>query len=295
MELEELFAKHGVKPTANRLLIARALQQAGRPLSMTELEAQLETIDKSNVFRALTAFKDAHLVHVLVAFAVVEGAGVVQAGVEGVDEVIIVCPGAAAAKTAGEAFVVLTDVAGVGAGIEEIDAGIDGAALFSAPLKTLSHIDQLGGHVALETGPEVVPALDSLDLDEAAGEVSVLHGSDAAHHVHGFDVFRADGAHVRAQVHVIGAQTAPGGRVLQVGVVAKGLAVNGKLRSQGRCGIVRRQGAGGAQVHDLRGAQGRIAGRSAAMLEGWMWAMASAPILDEEVRPWFSWAVTITS
>ena len=65
MELEELFAKHGVKPTANRLLIARALQQAGRPLSMTELEAQLETIDKSNVFRALTAFKDAHLVHVL--------------------------------------------------------------------------------------------------------------------------------------------------------------------------------------------------------------------------------------
>ena len=65
MDLEELFARHGVKPTANRLLIARALQEAGRPLSMTELEAQLETIDKSNVFRALTAFKDAHLVHAL--------------------------------------------------------------------------------------------------------------------------------------------------------------------------------------------------------------------------------------
>lgn len=65
MELEELFVRHGVKPTANRLLIARALQEAGRPLSMTELETRLETIDKSNVFRALTAFREAHLVHAL--------------------------------------------------------------------------------------------------------------------------------------------------------------------------------------------------------------------------------------
>ena len=63
--LEELFAQHGVKLTANRLLIAQALEEAGRPLSMTELEDRLETIDKSNVFRALTAFRDAHLVHVL--------------------------------------------------------------------------------------------------------------------------------------------------------------------------------------------------------------------------------------
>ena len=64
-KLEELFALHGVKVTANRLLIAQALEEAGRPLSMTELEDRLETIDKSNVFRALTAFRDAHLVHVL--------------------------------------------------------------------------------------------------------------------------------------------------------------------------------------------------------------------------------------
>ena len=64
-KLEELFAQHGVKVTANRLLIAQALEEADRPLSMTELEDRLETIDKSNVFRALTAFRDAHLVHVL--------------------------------------------------------------------------------------------------------------------------------------------------------------------------------------------------------------------------------------
>ena len=63
--MERLLEEHGIKPTANRLLIARALQEAGRPLSMTELEARLETIDKSNVFRTLTLFREAHLVHAL--------------------------------------------------------------------------------------------------------------------------------------------------------------------------------------------------------------------------------------
>ena len=63
--LEQLLEQHGVKVTANRLLIARALQEAERPLSLMELEARLDTIDKSNVFRALTTFREAHLVHVL--------------------------------------------------------------------------------------------------------------------------------------------------------------------------------------------------------------------------------------
>lgn len=63
--MEDLLKEHGIKATANRLLIARALKQAHRPLSMMELEAQLETIDKSVVFRTLQLFRDAHLVHVL--------------------------------------------------------------------------------------------------------------------------------------------------------------------------------------------------------------------------------------
>ena len=60
-----LMQRHGVKPTANRIVIARALASAGRPMSMTELETVVETIDKSNVFRTLQAFREAHLVHVL--------------------------------------------------------------------------------------------------------------------------------------------------------------------------------------------------------------------------------------
>ena len=63
--LLELMESHGVKPTANRIVIARALAAAGRPMSMTELETVVETIDKSNVFRTLQAFREAHLVHVL--------------------------------------------------------------------------------------------------------------------------------------------------------------------------------------------------------------------------------------
>lgn len=64
-KLEHLLEAHGVKITPNRLLIAKALQEAGRPLSMMELESLIETIDKSNVFRTLLVFKDAHLVHAL--------------------------------------------------------------------------------------------------------------------------------------------------------------------------------------------------------------------------------------
>ena len=61
----DIFAHHGVKPTANRILIARAMEQAGRPLSMGEVESLLDTVDKSVISRTLTLFKDHHLVHVL--------------------------------------------------------------------------------------------------------------------------------------------------------------------------------------------------------------------------------------
>ena len=63
--MEHLLEEHGVKVTPNRLLVARALGESRRPLSLRELEDRLETIDKSNIFRALTVFRDAHLVHVL--------------------------------------------------------------------------------------------------------------------------------------------------------------------------------------------------------------------------------------
>ncbi len=64
-EILILMERHGVRPTANRMVIASAMAQAGRPLSMGELEAAAGTIDKSNISRALSAFRQAHMVHVI--------------------------------------------------------------------------------------------------------------------------------------------------------------------------------------------------------------------------------------
>ena len=61
----ELLEHHGVKATANRIVVVKALAAADRPMSLSELEYQILTIDKSGVFRALTLFKEHHLVHVI--------------------------------------------------------------------------------------------------------------------------------------------------------------------------------------------------------------------------------------
>lgn len=61
----ELLLRHGVKPTANRIVVVKALAAMDRPLSLTELEYKILTIDKSGVFRALTLFREHHLVHVI--------------------------------------------------------------------------------------------------------------------------------------------------------------------------------------------------------------------------------------
>ena len=64
-ECTALLTQHGIKPTANRIVVLRELALAGRPLSLTELEYRILTIDKSGVFRALTLFREHHLVHVI--------------------------------------------------------------------------------------------------------------------------------------------------------------------------------------------------------------------------------------
>jgi Fur family ferric uptake transcriptional regulator len=61
----QLLESHNVKPTANRIVVARALAAAMRPLLLAELEAEIGTIDKSGIFRTLTVFKENHLVHLV--------------------------------------------------------------------------------------------------------------------------------------------------------------------------------------------------------------------------------------
>ena len=64
-DLQHLFEEQGVKPTANRLRIVRALAETGRALSPVELESLLETVDKSVISRTLSLFREKCLVHVL--------------------------------------------------------------------------------------------------------------------------------------------------------------------------------------------------------------------------------------
>lgn len=65
IDVIDLMQHHGVKPTANRILVAEALSDASRPLSMAEVGDVLDTVDKSVISRTLALFKENHLVHVI--------------------------------------------------------------------------------------------------------------------------------------------------------------------------------------------------------------------------------------
>lgn len=63
----------GIRPTANRILVLRALRDAGSPMSMSDLERTVQTLDKSSIFRALTLLLDKGMVH-----ALEDGRGIVR-------------------------------------------------------------------------------------------------------------------------------------------------------------------------------------------------------------------------
>jgi Fur family ferric uptake transcriptional regulator len=61
----ELLEQHGIRPTSNRIVVAKALAEAEHPASIADLERRILTIDKSGIFRSLMLFRDHHLVHAL--------------------------------------------------------------------------------------------------------------------------------------------------------------------------------------------------------------------------------------
>ncbi|MBR1409494.1 MAG: transcriptional repressor [Prevotella sp.] len=60
-----LLEEHGIKPTANRIVVLKALDSSIQPQSLAELELKIKSIDRSNIFRALTLFHEHHLVHTI--------------------------------------------------------------------------------------------------------------------------------------------------------------------------------------------------------------------------------------
>lgn len=57
--------EHGIRPTALRIMILRALSGHGRPVTAQEVEIQLDTVDRSTITRALALFLQKGLVHVV--------------------------------------------------------------------------------------------------------------------------------------------------------------------------------------------------------------------------------------
>ena len=70
----DAFLEHsGIRPTSNRVLVTRALMESAAPLSLTELETELETLDKSSVFRVLSLLLAHGAIH-----AVEDGRGITK-------------------------------------------------------------------------------------------------------------------------------------------------------------------------------------------------------------------------
>lgn len=79
--LLEQMRQHGVKPTAVRLLILRAMYRGGEMVSMGDLGRILPTVDKSTISRTLSLFMLHRLIH-----AVDDGSGALKYNVGGGDD-----------------------------------------------------------------------------------------------------------------------------------------------------------------------------------------------------------------
>ncbi len=62
-----------IRPTAIRILILQKLIDMQQAVSMSDLEYQLDTVDKSTIFRTLTLFLAHHLIH-----GVDDGSGILK-------------------------------------------------------------------------------------------------------------------------------------------------------------------------------------------------------------------------
>lgn len=60
---DDILLKSGIKITAIRLLVLKAMCTFNRAFSMGDLETYLGTVDKSTLFRTLTLFLENHLIH----------------------------------------------------------------------------------------------------------------------------------------------------------------------------------------------------------------------------------------
>jgi Fur family ferric uptake transcriptional regulator len=61
--LEKRLLNRNIKPTSIRLLIFKTMTEFKKAFSLTDLETELETVNKSTIFRTLTLFHENLLIH----------------------------------------------------------------------------------------------------------------------------------------------------------------------------------------------------------------------------------------
>lgn len=69
----DLLEHAGVRPTSNRILVVRTLLGSQSPLSLIDIETELQTLERSSISRVLSLLLDRHLIH-----AMEDGRGVVK-------------------------------------------------------------------------------------------------------------------------------------------------------------------------------------------------------------------------
>ena len=52
----KILEQRGIKPTAIRMLVLKAMIDAEQAVSLLDLEYKLDTVDKSSIFRTITLF-----------------------------------------------------------------------------------------------------------------------------------------------------------------------------------------------------------------------------------------------
>ena len=62
-EVEIILSEKGITPTPVRKLVYKCLADARGPLSLSDLEIKLDTVDKSTISRTLSTFKEHQLLH----------------------------------------------------------------------------------------------------------------------------------------------------------------------------------------------------------------------------------------
>lgn len=62
-QIKSRLEEGGVTPTPVRILVYKSLSESSIPLSLSDLENQLETVDKSTISRTLMTFRNNRLIH----------------------------------------------------------------------------------------------------------------------------------------------------------------------------------------------------------------------------------------